>query len=56
MFERYALFEIDKLRDRYELAAGVPKGVKPSYNISPTQTAPVALIRGGQRMMERMKW
>ena len=56
MFERYALFEIDKLRDRFALTAGVPKGVKASYNISPVQLAPVILIRDGARVMERMKW
>jgi putative SOS response-associated peptidase YedK len=56
MFERYSLFEIDKLRDRYLLPAGVPKGVKPSYNISPTQLAPVVIVHDGTRVMESMKW
>lgn len=56
MFERYSLFETGKLIDRYELPAGVPKGVKPSYNISPTQLAPVVVMRDGVRVMESMKW
>lgn len=56
MSERYALFEIDKLLDRYKLPAGVPKGVKASYNISPTQVAPVVVVRDGVVVMERMKW
>ncbi|MEP6710531.1 MAG: SOS response-associated peptidase [Candidatus Saccharibacteria bacterium] len=56
MTERYALFEIDKLRDRFQLPSGVPKGVKASYNISPTQVAPIVLIKDGVRAMERMKW
>lgn len=56
MSERYALYEIDKLRDRYKLPSGVPKGVKASYNISPTQIAPVVVIRDGVRVLERMKW
>ena len=56
MFERYSLFEIGKLIDRYKLPSGVPKGVKPKYNISPTQLAPVVVMRDGVRVMESMKW
>ena len=56
MSERYALFEIDKLRDRFQLASGVPKGVKASYNISPTCLAPVIVSRDGVNQLERMKW
>lgn len=56
MFERYSLYEIGKLIDRYQLPSGVPKGVKPKYNISPTQLAPVVIMRDGVRVMESMKW
>ena len=56
MSSRYALYEIDKLRDRFALASGVPKGVKPHYNISPTQSVPVIVSRDGKNEMERMKW
>jgi len=56
MPERYALFEIENLRDRFQLASGVPKGVKASYNISPTQLAPVVVSRDGLNQLERMKW
>ena len=47
MTERYALFEIENLRDRFHLGSGVPKGVKKHYNISPTQYAGVLLSRNG---------
>lgn len=56
MSSRYALYEIDKLRDRFALASGVPKGVKPHYNISPVQSVPVVVSRDGKNEMERMKW
>ena len=56
MAERLALFEIEKLRDWFALPGGVPAGVKKSYNVSPTQLAPVILIRDGKRVMERKMW
>ena len=56
MIERYALYDIAKLRDRFNLAAGVPKGVKPHYNIQPAQLVPVILQRDGARVMELMQW
>lgn len=56
MIERFALYEIEKLRDTYGLVDGVPAGVKKNYNISPTQMAPVVLIRDGKKVLERMDW
>lgn len=56
MTARYALFEIENLRDRFQLASGVPKGVKKHYNISPTQSAPVIVNRNGTPQLELMKW
>lgn len=56
MSSRYALFEIDKLRDRFAPASGVPKGVKPHYNISPVQSVPVVVFRDGKNEIELMKW
>ncbi|MFZ2544948.1 MAG: SOS response-associated peptidase [Candidatus Saccharimonadales bacterium] len=56
MIERYTLFEIEKLRDRFSLPAGVPTGVKRSYNISPTQMNPVIINRDDTNTLERMKW
>lgn len=56
MIERYALYEIDKLRDHFSLANGVPKGVKQRYNIVPTQSVPVVLKRDDSVAMELMQW
>lgn len=56
MSSRYALFEIDKLRDRFATQSGVPKGVKPHYNISPVQSVPVVVSRDGKNEIELMKW
>ena len=56
MSSRYALYEIDKLRDRFTLASGVPKGVKPHYNISATYTIPVIINRDGKNEAELMVW
>lgn len=56
MIERYALYEIENLRDRFRLPGGVPAGVKRNYNISPTQLAPVILVRDGAVVAERMNW
>lgn len=56
MIERFALYEIEKLRDTYGLTDGVPAGVKKNYNTSPTQLSPVILMRDGKRVMERMDW
>ena len=56
MPDRYTLVDTGDLRDRFVLPKGVPAGVKPSYNISPTQTVPVIVLRDGQRVLQRMKW
>lgn len=56
MASRYALYEINKLRSRFALDVGLPRGVKPHYNISPVQEVPVVLQRAGQRVVERMIW
>jgi putative SOS response-associated peptidase YedK len=56
MTARYALYTIDKLSARFAPDAGVPKGTKPSYNISPVQNVPVIVVRGGARVIETMKW
>jgi putative SOS response-associated peptidase YedK len=56
MAERYTLFEIDKLRDRFHLTNGVPAGVHKSYNIAPTQLGSVIVNRGGVNVLEQMKW
>jgi putative SOS response-associated peptidase YedK len=56
MSSRYALFDTGSLRDRFALASGVPKGVKPHYNISPVQTVPVVISCDGKNEMELMTW
>jgi len=56
MTSRYTLYEIDKLRDRFNLADGVPKGIKPHYNISPAQSVPAIISQNGVNQMEQMKW
>lgn len=56
MTSRYALYEIETLRDRFQLPAGVPSGTKRHYNISPTAGGNVIILKDGQRTLERMKW
>lgn len=56
MISRYALFEIEYLSDRFKLASGVPRGTKRLYNISPTSSAPVVVLRDGSPELERKKW
>lgn len=50
------MYEIDKISKRFASGSGVPKGVKPSYNISPTQYVPVIVSRDGVNQIEVMKW
>jgi putative SOS response-associated peptidase YedK len=56
MCGRYALFQTEKLRDRFNLANGLPAGVKPRYNIGPTQLEPIIVDRNGEPTVELMKW
>lgn len=56
MSSRYALFDTGSLRDRFTLASGVPKGIKPHYNISPVQSVPVIISRDGKNEVKLMKW
>lgn len=56
MIEHYALHEINKLTDRFGLTNGVPKGVKPRYNITPTQPSPVIIKTGEETELRMMQW
>lgn len=56
MTERYTLYDIGLLRERYTLPEGLPKGIKPSYSRKPGFAQPVVLLRGGVRKAERMIW
>ncbi len=53
---RYSLYTTADIRDRFVLDSGLPKGIKPRYNIYPTLQAPVIVRRDNQRAAERMGW
>ncbi|QQG51256.1 MAG: SOS response-associated peptidase [Candidatus Saccharibacteria bacterium] len=55
MSARYTLFKINDFAERFH----IPKLVEPierHYNISPTQMAPVIVVRNGAPVLEHMKW
>lgn len=56
MIEHYSLHEINKLTDRFSLTKGVPKGVKPRYNISPAQPSPVIVRANDAIELRMMQW
>lgn len=56
MISRYSLYTTAELSNFFEVAAGLPKGVKPHYNISPTVNAPVVVNENDTRAIKLMKW
>lgn len=56
MISRYSLYTTSDLRDRFGLASGLPKGVKPRYNIYPTLQAPVIISDNNHAIVEQMGW
>lgn len=56
MISRYALYDIAGISKRFNLTQGLPKGIKPHYNISPTKDAPVIVNVDGVRTIQPMKW
>jgi putative SOS response-associated peptidase YedK len=56
MISRYALYNIAELSNHFHLIKGLPKGIKPHYNISPTINAPVITNHEGARIIQLMKW
>lgn len=54
MISRYALYSTAQLSDRFGLTEGLPKGIKPHYNISPTVSAPVIVANEGHRVVKPM--
>ncbi len=56
MISRYALYDIAELSNRFHLSEGLPKGVKPHYNYSPTVSAPVIINHEGTSILKLMKW
>lgn len=55
MISRYSLYTTADLRDRFALVDGLPKGVKPRYNIHPTLQASV-IVNRGKPVVEQMSW
>lgn len=56
MISRYALYSTTPLSNRFNAPGGLPKGVKPHYNISPTVQAPVIVSQDGAPVVQLMKW
>lgn len=56
MSSRYTLYETEKLGTRFNVSGGLLGNLKKRYNISPTQSAPVVVSRGGEPRLEMMKW
>jgi putative SOS response-associated peptidase YedK len=56
MISRYALYDIAGLSTFFRLQNGLPKGIKPHYNFSPTVNAPVIINDGGNRTISLMSW
>lgn len=56
MISRYTLHSIAPLSNRFNAPAGLPKGVKPSYNISPSVAAPIVVSENGEPIVKLMNW
>jgi putative SOS response-associated peptidase YedK len=54
----YSTYTEDELHVRYihEKSKRNPLGLKPNYNLSPTQTAPVVVVKEGSVAIELMRW
>lgn len=53
---RYALHDTAALRDRFSLGVGLPKGVRPYYNIAPATTVSTIVTTDGVRNVTPMTW
>lgn len=56
MISRYALYNTSDLSNYFHISSGLPKGVKPHYNISPTVSAPIIVSEDGSPVIKLMKW
>lgn len=56
MISRYSLHDTANLSHYFQLPHGLPRGIKPRYNISPTTVAPIILQRDGERHITSAKW
>lgn len=54
MCGRYGLYEPDDLTARFEVDP--MEGLRPSYNVAPTQKMPVIVNKNGKRVLEIMQW
>lgn len=56
MISRYSLYTTADLRDRFALEDGLPKGIKPRYNVHPTLQVPVVVRQNDRTVVEQMSW
>lgn len=56
MISRYALYDIADISKRFNITQGLPKGIKPHYNINPTNEAPVIINTQDALVVQNMKW
>jgi putative SOS response-associated peptidase YedK len=60
MCGRYALYDTDKLKDRFELpdeeVAEIEDDLRARYNVAPSQTMPAITEEDGHRHIEFMRW
>ncbi len=56
MISQYTLYDIGQISRCFAPDSNVPKGVRPRYNINPTDLAPVIVSREGIIVIEQMKW
>ena len=56
MSSRYTLFQIEQLRERFQIENSLPASLKKRYNIAPGQTAPVIVEHNRKQRLEMMKW
>ena len=56
MINSYAITKTGNLTDRYRLASGLPKGVKPQTNTKPAENLPVIVAEDGANQVRLMKW
>lgn len=56
MSSRYTLFQIEQLRERFQIEESLPTSLRKRYNIAPGQTAPVIVEHNRTQKLEMMKW
>lgn len=56
MISHYTLYDTANVSSRFHIEAGLPKGVKPHYNITPTKYAPVIIGGDTAPVVTLMNW